>query len=147
VADESSEFVFLRVRDAELVGDRSWVYCWIDENERVVYVGSTTLDPRTRAWLHLHDPDPELGRVAARFERLASAPLEILAMRVPDEVSRSDVRDVLGARLAEDGMLADDAITDHLQLVLEPGPEAVELADRYVTRLRAHLAPTDANRP
>jgi hypothetical protein len=81
--------------------------------------------------------------MAARFERLTTTELDVVAMRVPDEVSRADVRDVLGAHLADEGLLAKDAITDHLQLVLEPAEETVELAERFVARLRTHLEPSD----
>ena len=62
----------------------------------------------------------------ARFRRLSTSELEVLAMRVPEEVSRADVRDALGARLAEEGLLADDAITDHLQLASTPSEETIE---------------------
>jgi hypothetical protein len=133
------EFVVVRVRDGELADTCNWVYAWLDEARLVVYVGATGLDPRTRAWLHLHDDDPDVGRMAARFERLSTSQLAVLAMSVPDEVSRADVRDALGARLADEGLLADDAITDHLQLVLDPGEPALELVERFVARLRSHL--------
>ena len=115
----------MRVRDGELTDTGSWVYVWIDEAALVVYVGATGLDPRTRVWLHLHHDDPEIGRMAARFSRLPTSEL--------------DVRDVLGARLAEEGLLADDAITDHLQLVLDPGEETIELVEHFVARLRSQL--------
>ena len=134
-----SEFVVVHVRDGEPVDTGSWVYAWIDGAGKVVYVGATGLDPQTRVWLHLHDPDPEVGRIAARFDRLSSAELDVLAMSVPPEISRADVRDALGARLADERQLADDAITDHLQLVLAPAREALDLADRFLTRLHAHL--------
>ena len=133
----------MRVRDGEVVQAGSWVYTWVDADDGVVYVGATALEPETRIWLHLHDPDPEVGRMGARFEGVASAPLDVLAMKVPEEISRADVRDVLGARLADEGLLADGAITDHLQLVLNPAPEAVELADRYIARLRVYLEQRD----
>jgi hypothetical protein len=81
--------------------------------------------------------------MSARFERLADAPLEVLAMRVPDELSRAEVRDVLGERLREEGLLGEGAITDHLQLVLEATPEALEVAGRYVARLRVYLERRD----
>jgi hypothetical protein len=136
---ESSEFVVLRVRDGDLADPRNWVYVWVDQAGLVVYVGATGLDPRTRVWLHLHDGDPEVGRIAARFERLSSAQLDVLAMEVPEEVSRADVRDALGARLADERLLAQDAITDHLQLVLDPGEDVLELVERFVARLRSHL--------
>jgi hypothetical protein len=139
----SPEFVVVRVRDGEVVADESWVYTWIEADGGVVYVGATGLDPGTRVWLHLHDADPDVGRIAARFDRLAGSQLEILAMRIPAQISRADVRDVLGARLADEGLLAEDAIIDHLQLALEPPAEAVELADRYVARLRSYLEQRD----
>ena len=138
------EFVVVRVHDGEVVEDGNWVYTWIEADGHVVYVGATGVEPATRVWLHLNDADPDVGRMAAHFDRLATAELEVLAMRVPEEISRADVRDVLGARLADEGLLSDDAITDHLQLVLDPPPEAVETAERYVARLRAYLEQRDA---
>jgi hypothetical protein len=143
VSVSGPEFVVVRVREGELVGAGSWVYVWLDDDGEVVYVGATGLDPQTRVWLHLHDPDREIGRMAARFDRLTTTELDVVAMRVPEEISRADVRDVLGARLADEGLLAGDAITDHLQLVLEPADEVVELAERFVARLRAYLEPRD----
>jgi hypothetical protein len=134
-----SEFVVAHVRDGELVDTGNWVYAWLDETGLVVYVGATGLDPRTRVWLHLHDEDPDVGRMAARFERLSDSQLTVLAMSVPEEISRADVRDSLGARLADEGLLAEDAITDHLQLPLDSPAEVVELAERFVARLRSHL--------
>src|SRR5262245_46752491 len=137
-----AEFVLVGVRDGE-VDEENWVYTWMDADGAIVYVGATGLDPRTRVWLHLHDPDPEVGRMSARFERLRETPFEILAMRVPEARSGAEVRDVLGERLREEGMLGEDAITDHLQLVLEATPEALEVADRYVARLRAYVEQRD----
>jgi hypothetical protein len=142
VTSAGAEFVLVRVRDGELE-EENWVYTWIDADGAVVYVGATGLDPRMRVWLHLHDPDPDVGRMSARFERLADVPLEVLAMRVPDELSRAEVRDVLGERLRDEGLLGEDAITDHLQLVLEATPEALEVAERYVARLRVYLEQRD----
>ena len=134
-----SEFVVLRVRGGDLADAGDWVYTWIEETGLVVYVGATGLDPHTRIWLHVHHDDPEIGRMAARLSRLPSSELDVLAMMIPEEVSRADVRDVLGARLADEGLLADDAITDHLQLVLDPGEDALELVEHYIARLRSHV--------
>jgi hypothetical protein len=142
VASADTEFVLVGVRGGEL-GEENWVYTWIDAAGAVVYVGATGLDPTTRVWLHLHDPDPEVGRMSARFERLRETQLEVLAMRIPDALSRAEVRDVLGERLREEGLLGEDAITDHLQLVLTATSEALELADRYVARLRAYVEQRD----
>ena len=136
------EFVLLRVRDGELSEGENWVYVWLDD-VGVVYVGATGLDPRTRTWLHLHHPDPEVGRLRARFDRLGTAELEVLAMRVPDGVTRADVRDALGVRLADEGLLTEDAITDHLQLPLTASEESQALAERLVARVRSHVEPPD----
>jgi len=137
-----SEFVVLPVREGELANAGNWVYAWVDQAGLVVYVGATALDPHTRVWLHLHDPDPDIGRMAARFGRLAESELDILAMSVPDGVSRADVRDALGARLADEGLLADDAITDHLQLPLDSSADTTEFAARFVARLRSYVEPS-----
>jgi hypothetical protein len=142
VARADTEFVLVGVHGGEL-DEENWVYTWIDTDGAVVYVGATGLDPATRVWLHLHDPDPDVGRMSARFERLPETELEVLAMRVPDELSRAEVRDVLGERLREEGLLGEDAITDHLQLVLAATSEALEVADRYVARLRAYVEQRD----
>jgi hypothetical protein len=140
---DAEEFVVVRVRDGELQAG-NWVHAWIDEAGLVVYVGATGLDPRTRVWLHLHDPDPDVGRISARFGRLSGTQLDVLAMSVPDEISRADVRDALGARLADEGLVAEDAITDHLQLPLASSAETLELAERFVARLRSYLEPAEA---
>jgi hypothetical protein len=139
VSEAGSEFVVLRVRGGELTDEGNWVYVWIDQTGLVVYVGATGLDPHTRVWLHLHDPDPEVGRMAARFGRLAESELDVLAMSVPGGVSRADVRDALGVLLADEGLLAEDAITDHLQLPLASSAETLELVERFVARLRSYV--------
>jgi hypothetical protein len=140
---DAEEFVVVRVRDGELQAG-NWVYAWIDEAGHVVYVGATGLDPRMRVWLHLHDPDPDVGRMSAGFGRLSATQLDVLAMSVPEEISRADVRDALGERLAVEGLLAEDAITDHLQLPLDSSAETLELAERFVARLRSYLEPAEA---
>ncbi len=139
-AADGAEFVVVHVRDGEIVDAGSWVYAWLDRDAdfAVVYVGATGLDPSTRLWLHLNDPDPDIGRMAARFDRLATAPLDVLAMRVPGEISRADVRDAVGARLEAERLLSPAAIVDHLQPLVDPTPECVELAERFVARVRTY---------
>jgi hypothetical protein len=143
VSSSAPEFVTLAVHPGALVADGNWVYAWLDDAGRVVYVGATSLDPRTRVWLHLNDADPDVGRIRAHFPRVSEAALDVIAMRVPDEVVRADVRDALGARLAEEGLLAHDAVTHHLQLSLEPTEETLGLVERFVARLRSQLEPSD----
>ena len=136
----TGEFLVLPVRGGELADSGNWVYAWLERSADllVVYVGATALPPATRTWLHLHDADPDVGRMAARFERLADVELDVLAMRVPDEISRADVRDVVGVRLEEEGLLAPGAILDHLQPLVDPAPECLELAGRFVARVRTY---------
>ena len=55
----------LRVSGGELEPE-PWVYAWV-ARDGVVYVGATALHPATRTWLHLHDEDPDVGRMRARF--------------------------------------------------------------------------------
>jgi hypothetical protein len=119
----------------------SWVYAWIDRagDAEVVYVGATGLHPATRAWLHLHDPDPDVGRIAARFGREAVPPLDVLAMRVPEGIARADVRDALAARLADEGLLPPRAVADWPRPLVPPAAECGELVDRFVARLRTDL--------
>jgi hypothetical protein len=140
LAAEGPEFLVVHVRDGEIADAGSWVYAWLERGAdfAVVYVGATVLHPATRMWLHLNDPDPEIGRMAARFDRLAAAQLDVLAMRVPDEISRADVRDAVAARLEAERLLAADAIVDHLQPLVDPPPECVELADHFVARVRTY---------
>ena len=66
--DDNSALV-LRVRAGELEAQGSWIYAWlrVGAERPVVYVGATGLHPATRAWLHLHHEDPDVGRVAAAY--------------------------------------------------------------------------------
>ena len=78
----------------------------------VVYVGATTLHPATRTWLHLHDEDPNVGRMRARYPELADEELDVLAFELPDGVDRQQVRHGAVARLAERGLLSDRHVCD-----------------------------------
>jgi hypothetical protein len=133
------EFARVRVRAGEVADGGSWVYAWLDGEGAVAYVGATGLHPAIRTWLHLHDPDPRVGRVGAGLPRAGSVDLDVLAMRVPEPVSRADVRDAVAELLAAKGLLAADALTTHLKPLVEPAPEAVELAGRFVARLTTYV--------
>jgi RimJ/RimL family protein N-acetyltransferase len=128
----SSDVVVLSVRDGEIEGAGSWVYAWL-AREGVVYVGATGLHPATRTWLHLHDPDPNVGRVLARYPGATSDDLEVVALRVPDGADRQEVRRSATAVLAERGLLAVGYVGD------APGgsttsPEAERLAAAVAER-------------
>lgn len=125
--------VILRVKEGELESGARWVYAWI-AHDGVVYVGATTLHPETRTWLHLHDDDPNVGRMRARFAELAGEELDVLALELPDEVDRQQVRHGAVTILGERGLLSPRHVNDPV-LAKEPHPET----DRFVTALAEHL--------
>lgn len=124
----------LRVRDGELEGE-PWVYAWVG-TDGAVYVGATALHPATRTWLHLHDDDPDVGRMRARYPELASEELDVLALRLPAGVDRQQVRHGAVARLAERGLLSERHVCDS-PLPADPTAEAEELVAAVEARLRS----------
>ena len=105
----------LRVRGGELVDAGSWVYVWVKAGRQprpVVYVGATGLPPAVRTWLHLHDSDPDVGRVAARYRDLAREDLDVLAFAVPDGLSRQLVKAALAREVEREGLMAEDYVGD-----------------------------------
>lgn len=123
----------LRVRNGELEGAGQWVYAWIGP-AGVVYVGATTLHPTTRTWLHLHDENPEVGRMQARYPELASEELDVLAHELPAGVDRQQIRHGSVTALGEHGLLAERHVCDP-PLAAEPHPET----DRFVEAIEARL--------
>jgi hypothetical protein len=101
--------LWLQVRGGELVAAGSWVYVWLrpDADRRVVYVGGTGLPPAARTWLHLHSPDPEVGRIAARYAEFAAEPLDVLAWELDSSLLRPTVRAAVITRLAAEGLLSE----------------------------------------
>lgn len=130
--------VVLNIRDGEIVNVGSWVYAWllVSGDRPVVYVGATGLHPAVRAWLHLHHEDPEVGRVIARFPAAATDPLDMLALRLPDHLSRPDTKAALIAVLAEDQLLSDHYVGDPPAPITAPA-ECVDVARLLVARIRA----------
>lgn len=103
----------VRVREGQIADAESWIYAWVTtENLRVVYVGGTGMSPKLRAWLHLNDSNPEIGRVAARYPRFNIEPLDVLAFPIPDGVSRLAAKIALVDKLSMLGLLADDYVGD-----------------------------------
>ena len=123
----------LRVRGGELEGEPS-VYAWVAEHG-VVYVGATALHPATRTWLHLHDEDPNIGRMRDRYPELAAEELDVIALRLSSDVDRQQVRHGALALLAERGLLSDRSVCDP-PLPAEPTAEAEQLVAGIEERLR-----------
>jgi hypothetical protein len=124
----------LRVREGELESGGQWVYAWL-ARDGVVYVGATTLHPETRTWLHLHDNDPNVGRMRARYPELAHEELDVLAFELPAGVDRQQVRHSAVARLAEQGLLSDRHVCDEA-LPKEPTAETERFVEALAARIR-----------
>jgi hypothetical protein len=126
--------MLLRVRAGELESGRQWVYAWL-ARDGVVYVGATALHPATRTWLHLHDEDPDVGRMRERYSELADEELDVLALPLPPEIDRQQVRHGAVTLFAERGLLSDRHVCDPA-LPAEPTAQADELVAGVEERLR-----------
>jgi hypothetical protein len=141
------EVVLLKVRGGEIVDSGSWVYAWCRKagNGGVVYVGATGLDPATRAWLHLHDPNPAVGRVLALLPTAGVDSFDVVALRLPSELSRPDVKAAVITRLSQRGLLAADYVGDPpLASLADATPEVIEHAERLTDEVAEHAASTAA---
>lgn len=137
-----TDAILLQVRDGELVGVGSWVYVWLRPGRKrpVVYVGSTGVPPVVRTWLHLHDADPDVGRVVARYPDAAREPLDVLAFPLGERVSRGAVKSAVVERLEADGLLAEKYVGDHADLLTRPGsvgPAVERIFQQIIEHVRA----------
>jgi hypothetical protein len=123
----------LQVREGELESGGQWVYAWL-ARDGVVYVGATALHPETRTWLHLHDDDPEVGRMRARFPGLADEELDVLAVELPEAIDRQRVRHGAVVLLAQRGLLSPREVCDP-PLEAEPAVETEAFVDAIEGRL------------
>jgi hypothetical protein len=78
----------------------------------VIYVGTTGLPPEVRTWLHLHDPNPDIGRVKARYPGLGADSLDVIAFRLPDSMPRSEIKATVIAHLSAIGLLSEHYVGD-----------------------------------
>jgi hypothetical protein len=128
--DTHAEPVHLRVAASDFVGAGSWVYVWWSTDERgVVYVGATRLPPALRTWLHLHDADPNIGRVGALLPEARSARWDVLAFKVGAPESRAAVKAGLIDALARAGLLSERYVG--------PAPEAATTSAAGLERMVA----------
>jgi hypothetical protein len=83
----------LAIRDGELAAEGSWVYAWQRPGSgEVLYVGATGLDPTVRCWLHLHDEDPQVGRVRSHRPEALTGAVTVRAFRLDPTVDRRAVK-------------------------------------------------------
>lgn len=117
------EAILLQVRDGELVGVGDWVYVWLRPGQErpVVYIGSTRVPPVVRTWLHLHDEDPDVGRLLARYPGATNEELDVLAFPVLPPLQRSAVKSALIGRLELGGLLSAEYVGDQGGLLNRPG--------------------------
>lgn len=102
----------LRVRAGE-IATPGWVYAWVSVPAGdVVYVGATRLPPQVRTWLHLHDVDPAVARVASRYPSAAQEELDVLAFPVPDHLDRAAVKQAVVTELHDRGLLGERYVGD-----------------------------------
>jgi hypothetical protein len=138
----------LRVRGGELAGVGSWVYVWIKagtQKNPVIYVGGTGLAPAVRTWLHLHDSDPDVGRLAARYRDLAREDLDVLAFVVPGCLARRRVKAAVVQRLHDHGLLAEQYVGDPPES--QPIPEdVVEVTQRIVAAVIGYVRAAEDER-
>jgi hypothetical protein len=123
----------LHVREGEVVSQGQWVYAWI-AGHGVVYVGATALHPETRTWLHLHDADPEVGRLRSRYAEAREEELEVVAMPLPNDADRQRIRHGAVRLLGERGLLS-------ARHVCDPPLEAPATAETeaFVAAVSQHL--------
>ena len=101
----------VHVQQGEIQSYESWVYVWIELNSRrVIYVGSTNLNPELRSWLHLHDANPDIGRIIARRPSASEEDFDVLVYSVPHSLSRASVKKFLIQRFSESEQLSRDYI-------------------------------------
>jgi hypothetical protein len=140
--NDSEDLTVFHVRDGEIAEGGSWVYAWlrVGGDRRVVYVGASGLQPETRTWLHLHDPDPEIGRIAARYPAAGEEALDVVAVRVPEGVSRQETKSVLTARLAEEGLLSERYVGDPPADAAAVPSSGAEQVERILSYVRNHMS-------
>ncbi len=105
----------------------SWVYVWVDVDERaIVYVGGTGFDPELRAHLHVTSEDPDHGRVRATVPHHDERRFDVLAFPVPDHVERAKAKEALLAALSVRGLFVSDVGGTDLPNLTAPMVSAIE---------------------
>ena len=125
--------MLLRVRGGELESGGQWVYAWL-ASDGVVYVGATALHPETRTWLHLHDEDPKIGRMRARFpsSQARSSTCSRSSCRPASTASRSATARWRARRARPACPAARSAIR-------QPARRRIRGTDRFVEAIEARL--------
>lgn len=92
----------ITVRQGNVRPTGSWLYVWVDTADgAIAYIGATGFDPELRAHLHLTSDNPDHGRVRASVPRFQEREFDVLAFKLPDNVSRSEAKAALVGQFAE----------------------------------------------
>jgi hypothetical protein len=92
----------ISVRDGRVQPTGSWLYVWIEVGTgAIVYVGGTGFDPELRAYVHVTNEDPQLGRIRATVPQYDQRDFDVLAFKLPDGIDRPAAKQALIARLVE----------------------------------------------
>ena len=115
---ERFEKRLISVRQGNVSPTASWLYVWVDiADGAIAYIGATGFDPELRAHMHLTSDDPDQGRVRASVPRFQERDFDVLAFKLPGNVSRSEVKAALVEQLAED----DHKVTENRYAGMLPG--------------------------
>ena len=135
------KLAIVHVRRGEVAAAGSWIYAWVrvEGDRRVVYTGATGVPPEMRAWLHLHDPNPDVGRIAARYSAASEDSFDVIAVRIPEDVLRNDAKQVLTMRLAEEGLLSEHYVGEVPEHGTAMPPKAARQIERILAYVREHV--------
>lgn len=82
--------------DGEFADEMSWIYVWMRaDTGAIFYVGATPLPPAVRTWLHLHDEDPDIGRVRAQRPDALQGEVIVRAFELGPGFDRQEVKRAL----------------------------------------------------
>jgi len=90
------------------------VYAWTVDNDPavVVHVGATGLPPVVRSWLHVHDDNPDIGRIRAQHPELLCGDVTIRAFQIRSDLDRRAVKNFVVAELTEPTTSPNDATAE-----------------------------------
>ena len=131
--------LLLHVRDGEVVDQGAWIYAWLHDG-RVVHLGATALHPATRSWLHLNDPNPDVGRIGMRYPNAKNVAFDVVALLLPPDVSRPEARQAAIAEAVSRNLLSDAYVgfdptdDDFSPAALEQGRKLCDLIAARVTQ-------------
>ncbi len=116
----SDDILHFEIRNGDVVQDgANWVYIWTraSQPEQIIRIGSTWLHPAARAAKHVAESDP--------------GPTRVLAVKVPGDIDRGRVRDILAKDLKSLGRLAPDAVVGSTDKSFE---ERIQVPESQIER-------------